>query len=858
MTLKTRVLSLVLAGSMMLSVTPVSAFAAEDHTGGGISALASQSSNSPYITDGAYGQTYDQSMLVAADDIKLTNCTFNKGVIVVGNNVTFENCTVDGSSLSVMSLIDDLRIANSNKSDAQLEQLAKSKFSKVTDCYYASLTLNGGTYNAPIAAMSAYSPLTIENGTFNGSVLAVDGNITINGGTFTSHVASALAGGQSQAKGALTVNNGVFAEKPVLNSGLLKTLSAPNTTFNGIADKVYVANSTGAPHIEMVYTPADASHKVLAWRLGMTVNGNELSGFTDNTSNQYIQGMLTAAAFTPNSDNTQITFNCISAFSADAKLAPVLDVNASDLVYTAPTKSTQASVKVGSSLPTHGNVGSVEIASTCYYEVKGGSVSGDALTEYPTVPGTYQVAVKLEAKGIVPDDVSSHRVEAGNVYHQIDPTNEITSENWRFELTPGVGENGKPTVTDPDNWTYDKANDVVATTANGKLDLKDEPALTSTVKTDTTGTIVSGTFTGKVENEGTIEGGTFSGEVTGSGTINGGVFLTKPESTANVAKSVTVTVTGGAAVNGQTKESDKADQSIPVTVVNEKSAQTLTLSAEIEGHEVFGWRSTVEGKQPELTGNATLTIETSDTQDLTVTPVVLMNKDDLTMIDGKVESKVDGVEVVSTKYYKLENGEPTGEGFDVVPEEPGTYVLCAALKKAETPSVESENGIALFAAPATSDLERVVVNNGVGYYAPELLTVGDPIPVSSPDDPVTPAEGGDGAGAAVVLGTVAAGGAAYLIGTQIWMETNLPNGVIPTNRQQLADMLWTAAGKPEPASAALYADISAEAVESQKAARWCVEEGLVKDHGESFDPADYTFRPQVIKAWNDLQARKAQ
>jgi len=48
--------------------------------------------------------------------------------------------------------------------------------------------------------------------------------------------------------------------------------------------------------------------------------------------------------------------------------------------------------------------------------------------------------------------------------------------------------------------------------------------------------------------------------------------------------------------------------------------------------------------------------------------------------------------------------------------------------------------------------------------------------------------------------------------------------------------------------------ISAEAIDSQKAARWCVEQGLMQADGTSFKPSRHTFRLQVIKAWNDLQA----
>lgn len=109
-----------------------------------------------------------------------------------------------------------------------------------------------------------------------------------------------------------------------------------------------------------------------------------------------------------------------------------------------------------------------------------------------------------------------------------------------------------------------------------------------------------------------------------------------------------------------------------------------------------------------------------------------------------------------------------------------------------------------------------------------------------------------GVGAALVVGGAALGGAAYLVGTQLWLEANLPaDASIPTSRQQLADLLWKQAGMPEPASTALYPDISA--ADSQKAARWCAEQGLLKDLGETFQPAKHVFRPQVIRAWKQLQ-----
>ena len=131
----------------------------------------------------------------------------------------------------------------------------------------------------------------------------------------------------------------------------------------------------------------------------------------------------------------------------------------------------------------------------------------------------------------------------------------------------------------------------------------------------------------------------------------------------------------------------------------------------------------------------------------------------------------------------------------------------------------------------------------------------EPSEPSGPSEPAGPGGESDGAGVAgAVVAVTAIGAVSYAVVTRVWLESILPEGSsIPTSRQQLADLLWIAAGRPEPVSKVLYPDISAAEVDHQKAALWCVEQGLLKDNGEVFRPNDHTFRPQVIKAWNQLQ-----
>lgn len=373
-----------------------------------------------------------------------------------------------------------------------------------------------------------------------------------------------------------------------------------------------------------------------------------------------------------------------------------------------------------------------------------------------------------------------------------------------------------------------------------------------------TGTITGGTFSGSVSG-GTIEGGTFRGDIGSEVKINGGTFTGNVES-ANITggvfageipatvESTKVTATGGASINNIQKN-EGTNQETAVQVVGE---QKLSLAYTPDtGRTFYGWKETAGGDPTLNTDSSTITINQNDATERTFTPVVVMNEKDLTAAG---ESKITGVTVTSLLYYPVNDaGEITGEGSAERPTEDGSYILVAML---ELSSQEpSENGIALFAAENT-DLSRVVEQDGIGYYVPESLTV-ERI-TNGEDVPSDTGSGDSGAGGAAVavIGGAAIGGAAYLIGTQVYLTSVLPEGAsIPTNRQQLADLLWTAAGKPQPASTALFTDISAEAADSQKAARWCVEQGLLKDTGSTFKPDKHTFRPQVIKAWNDLQAK---
>lgn len=115
-------------------------------------------------------------------------------------------------------------------------------------------------------------------------------------------------------------------------------------------------------------------------------------------------------------------------------------------------------------------------------------------------------------------------------------------------------------------------------------------------------------------------------------------------------------------------------------------------------------------------------------------------------------------------------------------------------------------------------------------------------------------------GTPLIIGTAAAGTAVlayqtYQLGTEFYLICALPTGTaIPTNRGELAELVWNNAGKPEPAAV-----LNANATETDKAIAWAVENDLLKaakNNGETYKATDPVSRTEVIKAWNQVQAFK--
>lgn len=177
-----------------------------------------------------------------------------------------------------------------------------------------------------------------------------------------------------------------------------------------------------------------------------------------------------------------------------------------------------------------------------------------------------------------------------------------------------------------------------------------------------------------------------------------------------------------------------------------------------------------------------------------------------------------------------------------------------------------QNGKVLDGAPIEpGDYSYTVTVAGSAQYAGGTVKTGSfrIIAETTPEEPPEQPPQGDSTEfsplqtVAIVAGTTAwfAGSAVmgYEAVTYSILADLLPKGTpIPRTREQLAVLLWSTAGKPEPAAPAVYSDVAEP--DTAKAARWAVEAGLLPDMGEgAFTPGKRVTKVQVIRAWNRLK-----
>lgn len=357
------------------------------------------------------------------------------------------------------------------------------------------------------------------------------------------------------------------------------------------------------------------------------------------------------------------------------------------------------------------------------------------------------------------------------------------------------------------------------------------------------GTISGGTFQGESYNfRGTISNGTFQGILhNDSGTISGGTFKEAVE--VNAASGTEATIEGGTFEKRVTlKRSDT-----PITISNG------LFNGEVVAEECYAPLSITGGLFTQA-----VDVNSTDPNKLSITGGYFVSKP--TVPEGSVSFTSVSDQNGRTFQVRV-NGGFSKNGYEAL------YVPHGMSERQANPiTVKTDTALTDCLADGESIMgtDKVRKNNDGSYtievYQPEsiVLVTEKPAPPTpdKPDEPGDEIDPGFSSGAAalgIVLGTAGLGYITYAHISSLYLYYTLPGGFIPSTRQELANVLWTTAGKPDPVSTALYTDIPADNIEQQKAARWCVEQGLLSDYGATFGPDTTVTNARIIRAWNSLK-----
>ena len=350
------------------------------------------------------------------------------------------------------------------------------------------------------------------------------------------------------------------------------------------------------------------------------------------------------------------------------------------------------------------------------------------------------------------------------------------------------------------------------------------------------GTISGGTFQSELYNfRGTISGGTFQGILhNDSGTISGGTFKEAVE--VNAASGTEATIEGGTFEKRVTlKRSDT-----PITISNG------LFNGEVVAEECYAPLSISGG----LFTNA-VDVSSTDPSKLSITGGYFVNEPTLPVGSNIAFTSVSDQ---SCRAFHV----PVNDGFS----ESCTslFVPHGSSEQPNTITVKTNTKLLYYLADGErfpvpdSDSDSYIYQIPVQNYEKIVLVTEEPSapPTDEPGE-LDPAFSSGAAALGVVLGTAGLGYITYAHISSLYLYYTLPGGFIPSTRQELANVLWTTAGKPDPVSTALYTDIPADAIEQQKAARWCAEQGLLSDYGATFGPDTKVTNARIIRAWNSLK-----
>lgn len=522
-----------------------------------------------------------------------------------------------------------------------------------------------------------------------------------------------------------------------------------------------------------------------------------------------------------------------------------------------------------------------------------------ALAAAPVFDAPAQTTAKKAAPLVQEADASRSTEEEAATRSSRD----LDAENGTADsITIQLNAAGKPAGSGGDgNWYYSAASGCQLDTGVFALQPSSEPGAESALKarlfrigdnaelvrgtvgceTNNYGTISGGTFQGKVANFQTISGGTFQGDVNNYKTISDGTFQGEVDNDGTISDGTFQgSVYNSKDISGGTFQKPVNNYGGTISGGIFKKAVEVYASA--------GHNATIEGgtfeKGMKLANDGASIIISDGLFDgevfiercrspLSITGGLFTQAVNASSIDDPTNLQITGGYFVSEP--TLPNGSDTSfatvsdqsyRTFQVPVNEDfsengyGTlYVPHGTSEQANPITVKTDTVLTDCLADGESIMDSVQ-QNADGSYTIEVsqpksivLVTAEPTPPTLDDSEIDSAFSSGAAALGIVLGTAGLGYATYIYGSSLYLHYALPDGFIPSTRQELANVLWTTAGKPDPVSTALYTDIPADAIEQQKAARWCAEQGLLSDHGATFGPDTKVTNARIIRAWNSLK-----
>ena len=347
------------------------------------------------------------------------------------------------------------------------------------------------------------------------------------------------------------------------------------------------------------------------------------------------------------------------------------------------------------------------------------------------------------------------------------------------------------------------------------------------------GFILDGIFKEQVYNSGTISNGNFQGKMYNSGTISGGIF----KLTVTVeAISQPTQIKGGTFEDGMEIYPDMYSTTITDGLFDGK----------VSAAEGYSGTLSISG------GLFTKAVDISNPglPNLQITGGYFVNEP--TMPEGSDIAFTSVSDQDGRTFQVPVNGGWSENNYNEL------YVPSGSSEQPNTITVKTAAPLTDCLAGDVSIMDSVQANADGSYaidvHSPAsiVLVTEEPTP-GEPGGELDPGLSSGAAALGIVLGTAGLGYVTYVCGSSLYLHYVLPDGFIPSTRQELATVLWTTAGKPDPVSTALYTDIPADAIERQKAARWCAEQGLLSDHGATFGPDTKVTNARIIRAWNSLK-----